>query len=98
MQKHIIVVVLALAHVFVRTILRYLKSIINDSVTACDKIINVPDSVSTDVTTTISTKVMSTVPVNSDGKKVRDKMDYYIAYTFLLVTIFYHYFLLLSKP
>ena len=98
MQKHIIVVVLALAHVFVRTIPRYLKSIIDDSVTVCDKIINVPDSVSTDVTNTISTKVMSTVPVNSDDKKVRDKMDYYIAYTFLLVTIFYHYFLLLSKP
>ena len=73
----------------------------------CDEIINVTDSVSTNVintiirnmTNTISINVMSTVSKNSDDKKVRYKIDCYILHTVLLVTtwlyiitiICYHY-------
>ena len=74
---------------------RYLKSIIDGSVMMCDDIINVANSVSTNgtytlstnVTNTVITKVTRTVPINSDGKNVRYKMDCYILYTVLLVDI-----------
>ena len=65
----------------------------------CEEIINVTDSASTNVTNTISANVTSTVPITSDDKKVRYKIDCYILRTFLLATIllfmitiiFYHY-------
>ena len=44
---------------------------------------NATDSVSTNVANTISKNVMSTMSTNSDGKKVRYKMDCYILHTFL---------------
>ena len=66
---------------------KYLESIVDKSVTLCDEIINVTDSVSTNVTNTIAEIVMSTVPINFDDKKVRYKMDCYILHTFLLVII-----------
>lgn len=55
--------------------------------------------VPTNVANIISTNIASTVLVNSDNKKVSYKMDYYILYRFLLVTmllfivviISYHY-------
>ena len=50
-------------------------------------IINATESVSTNVTNTISTIVKSTVLINSDYKKVRYKMDCYVLHWFLLVTI-----------
>ena len=61
----------------------------------CDDIMNVADSVSTNGTYTLSTnvtnvvltKVTRTVPINSDDKNVRYKMDCYILYTVLLVDI-----------
>ena len=60
----------------------------------CDEIINVTDSVSTNVintiirnmTNTISINAISTVSKNSDDKKVRYKIDCYILHTVLLVT------------
>ena len=62
--------------------IRYSKSIVDNSVIACNEITNATDS------------VKSTVLINSDDKKVRYKMDYYIWHTFLLVTIlifiYYH--------
>ena len=63
----------------------YLKSVADDSVIVCDVII-VADSVSTNVTNTVSANVTSTLPIHSDDKKVRYKIDYYILHTFLLVT------------
>ena len=45
------------------------------------------DSASINVTNTIPTNVRSVVPINSDDKKVRHEIDYFILYTFLLVTI-----------
>ena len=44
------------------------------------------DSVSRNVTNTISTTVTSTVSINSDDTKVRYKLNCYILHTFLLVT------------
>ena len=67
---------------------KYLKSIVDDSVIECDEVINFRDSVSTNVTNTISKNVTVTVPINSDDKKVRYKMDYYIFHTFLIVVIY----------
>ena len=40
---------------------KYLKSIVDNSVVVCDKIISVTDSVSTDVTNTMSTNFMRIV-------------------------------------
>ena len=51
------------------------------------KIKNATDSVSTNVANTISKNVTSTMSTNSDGKKVRYKMDCYILHTFLWVRI-----------
>ena len=67
---------------------KYLKSIVDDWVIECDEVINFTDSVSTNVTNTISKNVTVTVPINSDDKKVRYKMDYYIFHTFLIVVIY----------
>ena len=64
-----------------------------------DEIINVTDSASKIVTSTIPTSVTSIASINSDDKKVRYKMDYYILYTvslviillFIIAIICYHY-------
>ena len=61
----------------------------------CDKIINATDSVSanvtngilTNITNTMSTNITSIVSINSDDKKVRYKMNFYILSTVLLVII-----------
>ena len=68
---------------------RYLKNIVDDSVIVCDKIINVIDSASTNVTNNIPANVTNTVSKNSDDTKVIYKMDYYILHPFLLVTYNY---------
>ena len=66
---------------------RYLKSIANTSVIACNEIINATDCASTNVTSIISTNVTSTMLTNSDDKKVRYKMDSYILLPVLIVII-----------
>ena len=74
---------------------KYFKSIADGSVIVCDKVINATDSVPTNVTNniptnitnTISKKVVSTVSINSDDKKVRCKMHFYVLHTILLVII-----------
>ena len=84
---------------------RYLKSVDGDLVIVSNKIVNVANSVSTNITNTVPTNVTRTVSINSDYKKVRYKMDYYILHTFLLVTILlfimahicYHYIKYRSK-
>ena len=58
--------------------IRYLKSIVNTSVIVCNEIINVTDSVSTDVTSIILVNVRGTVLLISDNKKVRYEKDCYI--------------------
>ena len=58
--------------------IRYLKSIVNTSVIVCNEIINVTDSVSTDVTSIILVNVRGTVLLISDNKKVRYGKDCYI--------------------
>ena len=50
----------------------------------CNKIINVTDSVSANVT---YTNVASTMSINSDDKKVRYKMHCYVLHTFLLLIV-----------
>ena len=57
---------------------------VDNSVNVCNKIINVTDSVSSIVT---NTNVTSTMSINSDDKKVRDKMDCYVLHTFLLLIV-----------
>ena len=47
----------------------------------CDEIINATDNESANVTGIKSTNVTSTLPTNSDNKKVRYKMDFYIPHT-----------------
>ena len=72
-----------------------MKSIVVDSVTVCDEIINAIDSVpinvtkiiSTNMTNTLSTNVTSTVSTNSDDKTVKYEMNYYILNKLLLVII-----------
>ena len=49
----------------------YLKSIADDTVIACDIILNVTDGVSKNVTNTVPTYVTSAVSIKSDGKIVR---------------------------
>ena len=65
---------------------RYLKNIV-DSVIVLVEIVNIIDSVSTNMTTTISRNVKRTASVHSDDNKVRHEMDCYIFHTLLLVTI-----------
>ena len=75
---------------------KYLKSIADTSVIACDEIISVMAIVSTKMTDTIATNVMSTASINYHSKKVR---DCYVLHTVLLgiillliITIIcYHY-------
>ena len=55
--------------------IRYLKSIVDDSVIVWNEMINVADSVSANVTNTISANVTSTVSINSDDKKVCYKIN-----------------------
>ena len=63
---------------------KYLKSNADTSVIACDEIIDVIDITSRKMANTIAT---STVSINSDGKKVRYKINFYILHTVLLVII-----------
>ena len=56
---------------------KYLKSIADISVIACDEIVDVMDIVSTKMTNTISTNVTK----NLHSKKVRYKLDCYILHT-----------------
>ena len=62
---------------------KYLKSIADTLVIACDEIISAMDIISTSVTNTIG----ATVSIYSDDKKVRFKVDCYILHTVLLVII-----------
>ena len=64
---------------------RYLKGVA-DGVAKC--VINVTD--------TVSANVVTTVPIDSDDKKIRYKMVYYILHTFLLVTIILFMFTTIS--
>ena len=61
----------------------HLKSIADTLVIACDETIHVMDILSTNMTNTIPTNVST----NSDGKKVRFKMDCYILHIVLLKII-----------
>ena len=66
---------------------RYFKDIVDNTVIAREEMINFIDSGSINCINIISANVTSTVPKNFDGKKIRYKMDCYIFYTFLLVTM-----------
>ena len=66
---------------------RYLKSIVDDCVIACDEIINVMDSVSANVRNTKLINATKFFSINSDNKKLRHKVDCFVLHTFLLVTI-----------
>ena len=57
---------------------RYLKIIVDGPVFACEKTINVTDSLITD-------NVTSTLPIHFDDKKVRYKMGCYILHIILLL-------------
>ena len=72
-------------HIF--EISRYSKSIVDDPVIDCDKIVHVANSVRTNVTNTVAKNVTSTMSINFCNKKVRYKMDRFILDKFLLVTI-----------
>ena len=65
---------------------RYLKSIVDDCVIACDEIINVMDSVSINVRNTKLINATKFFSINSDNK-LRHKVDCFVLHTFLLVTI-----------
>ena len=62
---------------------KYLKSIADTSVIACDEIISVMDIVSTKMTTTIETNIS----INFHTKKGRCKIDCYLLHKVLLVII-----------
>ena len=78
---------------------KYLKSIVDDSVIACDEIIFVMDIATTNMANTIATNATSVVSINCHNKKVRFKVDCYILHTvileiilLLIITIIcYHY-------
>ena len=57
---------------------KYFKSIVDESIIMCNEIISVRNS---------TANVTNALPVNSDDKKVRCKMDYHILQTVLLVHI-----------
>ena len=67
---------------------KYLKSIVDTSVTECDKIVIVMDNVSTKKTNTIATKKISAIATNftkiasisCHSKRVR---DFYFAHSFI---------------
>ena len=62
---------------------KYIKSIADTSVIACDEIISVMDIASTKMTNTIATYVS----IKTHNQKVRYKIDCYILHTDLLVII-----------
>ena len=70
-------------HIYLYENDKYLKSIPDTSVIACNEIISVMDIASTKMTNTMATNVS----INLDGKKVRYKVDCYIFHTDLLVII-----------
>ena len=63
---------------------KYLRNIADNSVIACDEIIHVMDILLTKMANTIG---RSTVSINSDGKKVKYKVDWFILHTVLSVII-----------
>ena len=75
---------------------KYLKGVIDTSVTKCDEIVIVMNTLSTKKTNNITTNVTSTASINCHSKKVR---DCYILHLVLLATIlvliitiiYYHY-------
>ena len=85
--------------------IKYLKSIADTSVMACDEIISVMNIASTKMKNTIAKKVTSTSSINCHCKKVRYKIDCYILHTAFLVIILpllttiicYHYAEHMSK-
>ena len=66
---------------------KYLRSITDNSVIACDKIIYVMGIASRKMTNTTSKNVMSTALINCYNKKVRNKFDCYILHKILLEII-----------
>ena len=66
---------------------RYLKSIADNPVIACDKVISVLDIVSTKMTNIISTNVVSTASVSFHSEKGWSKTDCSNLYTVLLAII-----------
>ena len=66
-------------------IIAHAKKII--SANLVQQFVNVTNHVPTNVANTISANATSTVPLNSDNKKVRYAINCYVLYTFLLVTI-----------
>ena len=66
---------------------RYLKSTGDDSVSVCDEIINISNSVSTALKNTIPTNVTNTVSIKSDVKKVALEKSNCLTYTISLVII-----------
>ena len=63
---------------------KYLRSIADNSVIACDEFIHVMDILLTKIANTIGRR---TVSMNSDGKKVKYKIDWFILHTVLSVII-----------
>ena len=70
------------------------KKIADESVTLCDEIINVADSVSTNVTNAVPTNATPTVSINSDDKKVKYKMHCHILHKLLLEIIILSIFII----
>ena len=66
---------------------RYLKSTGDDSVSVCDEIINISNSVSTALKNTIPTNVTNTVSIKPDIKKVALEKSNCLTYTISLVII-----------
>ena len=66
---------------------KYLKSIADDSLIACDEVIYVMDIASTKMKNTVVTNVTITILTNSEDKKVRHEIDYYLLPTVLLVIV-----------
>ena len=72
-----------LAHVFVKNS-KYLKSVVDTSVTECDEIVIGIDNLSTKRTNAVATNLTCTVSVSYYSKKAR---DCYILHTVLLAII-----------
>ena len=64
------IIVGILGHFFFVENSRYLKSIVDDWVTVCNKMTNDADSISTNMTYTIPINVTNTVSINSNYKEV----------------------------
>ena len=78
------IIVGILAEVFICENGKYLKSVVDTSVTEFDQTVIVIDNLSTKNTNTIETNFTITVYINCHSKKVR---DCYISHTVLLVII-----------